>query len=146
MLDHVTSSPERADRVREVAPRLYGMPCGAVTAAKIIGETALVARFSGKAALRNMPVWPRFRTGLDAPPDGCGHRNTAIANLIRRSIASPSRSFDWTAHVTVPGMAYSIVEQLVVVGQLVHIPGAERPYCAHGRQGAELRGEQLADS
>jgi hypothetical protein len=44
-------TPERADRVREVAPRLYGMPgCGAVTAAKIMGETALVTRFSGRAA------------------------------------------------------------------------------------------------
>jgi transposase len=38
-------------RVREVAPHLYGMPgCGALTAAKIMGETALITRFSKEAA------------------------------------------------------------------------------------------------
>src|SRR6478672_9265422 len=44
-----------------------------------------------------MPVWPRFRTGPDAPPDGCVDRNTVIGNLIRRFIASLSPSFGWTA-------------------------------------------------
>src|SRR4029077_16883732 len=44
-----------------------------------------------------MPVWPRFRTGPDAPPDECVDRNTVIGNLIRRFIASPSPSFGWTA-------------------------------------------------
>src|SRR4029077_13750670 len=46
---------------------------------------------------RNMPVWRRFRTGPDAPRDECVDRNTVIGNLIRRSIASPSPSFGWTA-------------------------------------------------
>src|SRR5512132_3459156 len=44
-----------------------------------------------------MPVWRRFRTGRDAPPGGCVDRNTVIANLIRRFIASLSPSFAWTA-------------------------------------------------
>lgn len=61
------------DRVCEVARRLYGMPgCGAVTAAKIMGETAPASPV--RPRLRNMPVWPRFRTGPDAPPDGCVDR------------------------------------------------------------------------
>ena len=41
------------DTVHEVAPRLFGMPgCGALTAAKIMGETALVTRFFSEAAFR----------------------------------------------------------------------------------------------
>jgi hypothetical protein len=86
------------DRVREVAPRLYGMlGCGAVTAAKIMGETALVTRFSCEAAFAQHAGLARFRTGPDAAPDGCVDRNTVIGNLIRRFIASPSPSFGWTA-------------------------------------------------
>jgi transposase len=54
--------------VREVAPRLYRMPgCGALTAAKIMGETALVTRFSSEAAfaqyagLAPVPQWSAER-------------------------------------------------------------------------------------
>ena len=86
------------DRVREVAPRLYGMPgCGAVTAAKIMGETALVTRFPGEAAfaqhagLAPVPHWSGRTTGrMRRPKYGNRQLNSAI-------IASPSPSFGWTA-------------------------------------------------
>jgi transposase len=54
------------DRVREVAPRLYEMRgCGAVTAAKIMGETALVTRFNSEAAFAQ-------HAGLAPLPDCSG--------------------------------------------------------------------------
>ena len=77
------------DRVREVAPRLYGMPgCGAVTAAKIMGETALVTRFSGEAAfaqhagLAPVPHWSGRTAGRMRRPK-CGNRqlNSAIHRI-----------------------------------------------------------------
>lgn len=52
------------DRVRVIAPTLLAMPgCGELTAAKIIGETAGVARFKSEAAFARhsgvapIPVW-----------------------------------------------------------------------------------------
>ena len=65
LTEDITALEHRiTDRAREVAPRLYGMPgCGAVTAAKIMGETALVTRFCGEAAfaqhagLAPVPHW-----------------------------------------------------------------------------------------
>lgn len=65
LTEDITALEKRiTDRAREVAPRLYGMPgCGAVTAAKIMGETALVTRFCGEAAfaqhagLAPVPHW-----------------------------------------------------------------------------------------
>lgn len=52
------------ERVRKVAPVLLGMPgCGELTAAKLVGETAGVARFKSEAAFARhagvapVPVW-----------------------------------------------------------------------------------------
>ena len=63
---------EIAGRVRLLAPRLLDLPgCGALTAAKIVGETAGITRFRSKAAFARyngtapVPVWsadePRYR-------------------------------------------------------------------------------------
>ena len=77
------------DRVRDVAPRLYGMPgCGAVTAAKIMGEAALVTRFSGEAAfaqhagLAPVPQWSGRTAGwMRRPKYGNRQLNSAIHRI-----------------------------------------------------------------
>ena len=77
------------DRVREVAPRLYAMPgCGAVTAAKIMGETALVTRFSGEAAfaqhagLAPVPHWPGRTAGRMLRPKYANRQlNSAVHRI-----------------------------------------------------------------
>jgi len=77
------------DRVREVAPRLYGMPgCGAVTAAKIMGETALVTRFTGEAAfaqhagLAPVPHWSGRTVGrMRRPKYGNRQLNSAVHRI-----------------------------------------------------------------
>ena len=64
--------------VSTMAPALIAIPgCGAITAAKIVGETAGVDRFRSKDAFARhtgtapMPVWSsnkaRHRLSLDAP-------------------------------------------------------------------------------
>lgn len=77
------------DRVCEVARRLYGMPgCGAVTAAKIMGETALVTRFSGEAAfaqhagLAPVPHWSGRTAGrMRRPKYGNRQLNSAVHRI-----------------------------------------------------------------
>ena len=77
------------DRVREVAPRLFGMPgCGALTAAKIMGETALVTRFSGEAAfaqhagLAPIPQWSGSTAGrMRRPKYGNRQLNSAVHRI-----------------------------------------------------------------
>ena len=77
------------DRVREVAPRLYEMPgCGAVTAAKIMGETALVTRFTSEAAfaqhagLAPIPHWSGRTAGrMRRPKYGNRQLNSAIHRI-----------------------------------------------------------------
>jgi transposase len=72
--------------VRDVAPRLYGMPgCGALTAAKIMGETALVTRFSSEAAFAQhagiapLPYWSGRTAGhMRRPKYGNRQLNSAI--------------------------------------------------------------------
>ena len=75
--------------VREVAPRLFGMPgCGALTAAKIMGETALVTRFSSEAAfaqhagLAPVPQWSGSTAGrMRRPKYGNRQLNSAIHRI-----------------------------------------------------------------
>jgi transposase len=75
--------------VREVAPWLYGMPgCGALTAAKIMGETALVTRFTGEAAfaqhagLAPVPQWSGRTAGrMRRPKYGNRQLNSAIHRI-----------------------------------------------------------------
>ena len=77
------------DRVCEVAPRLYAMPgCGAVTAAKIMGETALVTRFCGEAAfaqhagLAPVPHWSgRTAARMRRPKYGNRQLNSAVHRI-----------------------------------------------------------------
>jgi transposase len=76
-------------RVREVAPRLLDMPgCGALTAAKIMGETALVTRFSGEAAFAQhagvapVPQWSGTTAGrMRRPKYGNRQLNSAIHRI-----------------------------------------------------------------
>jgi transposase len=75
--------------VREVAPRLFGMPgCGALTAAKIMGETALVTRFSSEAAfaqhagLAPVPQWSGSTAGrMRRPKYGNRQLNSAVHRI-----------------------------------------------------------------
>jgi transposase len=89
--------------VREVAPRLYRMPgCGALAAAKIMGETALVTRFSSEAAfaqnagLAPVPQWSAERiveraqrgqltclAGLNIRGSGVGHADCFLCVSMR---------------------------------------------------------------
>jgi transposase len=76
-------------RVRQVAPHLYGMPgCGALTAAKIMGETALVTRFSGEAAFAQhagvapVPHWSGSTAGtMRRPKYGNRQLNSALHRI-----------------------------------------------------------------
>jgi transposase len=76
-------------RVREVAPHLYAMPgCGALTAAKIMGETALVTRFTGEAAFAQhagvapLPHWSGSTAGnMRRPKYGNRQLNSAIHRI-----------------------------------------------------------------
>jgi transposase len=76
-------------RVREVAPRLFDMPgCGALTAAKIMGETALVTRFSGEAAFAQhagvapVPYWSGSTAGqMRRPKYGNRQLNSALHRI-----------------------------------------------------------------
>ena len=75
--------------MREVAPRLLGMPgCGALTAAKIMGETALVTRFSSEATfaqhagLAPVPQWSGSTAGrMRRPKYGNRQLNSAIHRI-----------------------------------------------------------------
>lgn len=77
------------ETVCEVAPRLYGMSgCGAVTASKIMGETALVTRFSGEAAfaqhagLAPVPHWSGRTAGrMRRPKYGNRQLNSAVHRI-----------------------------------------------------------------
>jgi transposase len=92
-------------RVREVAPRLYGMPgCGALTAAKIMGETALVSRFSGggeaafaqHAGLAPVPQWSGSTAGrMRRPKYGNRQLNSAIHRiaLTQLRLEGPGRAY-----------------------------------------------------
>ena len=75
--------------VRDVALRLFGMPgCGALTAAKIMGETALVTRFTSEAAfaqhagLAPVPHWSGRTAGqMRRPKYGNRQLNAAIHRI-----------------------------------------------------------------
>lgn len=90
LTDDVNALEKRIDhRVREVAPHLYGMPgCGALTAAKIMGETALVTRFSGEAAFAQhagvapVPQWSGSTAGtMRRPKYGNRQLNSALHRI-----------------------------------------------------------------
>ena len=76
-------------RVREVAPCLFGMPgCGALTAARIVGETALVTRFSAEpafaqyAGLAPVPQWSGSTAGrMRRPKYGNRQLNSAVHRI-----------------------------------------------------------------
>jgi len=90
LTDDINAMENRiTNRVREVAPRLHAMPgCGAVTAAKIMGETALVPRFTGEAAfaqhagLAPVPHWSAHTAGrMRRPKYGNRQLNSAIHRI-----------------------------------------------------------------
>ena len=61
------------ERVRQIAPVLLAMPgCGKLTAAKLVGETAGVARFKAKPPLPAMQLRRPCRCGRATPPGGSG--------------------------------------------------------------------------
>lgn len=72
-----------------MAPRLFGMQgCGALSAAKIMGETALVTRFTGEAAfaqhagLAPIPQWSGSTAGrLRRPKYGNRQLNSAVHRI-----------------------------------------------------------------
>jgi transposase len=91
------------DRVREVAPRLFGMQdCGALSAAKIMGETALVTRFTGEAAfaqhagLAPIPQWSGSTAGrLRRPKYGNRQLNSAVHRIavVQIRLDGPGRAY-----------------------------------------------------
>jgi transposase len=90
LTDDINALEKRiTNKVREVAPRLFDMPgCGALTAAKIMGETALVTRFSGEAAFAQhagvapVPHWSGSTAGqMRRPKYGNRQLNSAIHRI-----------------------------------------------------------------
>jgi transposase len=74
--------------VRQLAPALLELPgCGALTAAKILGETAGVDRFSSEAkfamhaGIAPLPVWSGDRTRFRLNRSGNRQLNTAIHRI-----------------------------------------------------------------
>lgn len=90
-------------RVREVAPRLLNMQgCGALTAAKIIGETALVTRFSSEAEFANhaglapVPQWSGSTEGqMRRAKHGNRQLNSAVHRIavVQIRLDSPGRAY-----------------------------------------------------
>jgi len=61
-------------RVAQPGPSRLSLPgCGPLTAAKLIAETAGVARFRSEAGLPCTPAWPRSRSAPAAPTATGGH-------------------------------------------------------------------------
>lgn len=88
--------------VRELAPALLEMPgCVALSAAKIVGETAGVARFSSEAkfamhaGIAPLPVWSGDRTRFRLNRSGNRQLNTAIHRIAVTQIRmhEPARQF-----------------------------------------------------
>jgi transposase len=77
------------ERVRAIAPALLAMPgCGELTAAKIVGETAGVARFKSEAAFARhtgvapIPVWSGNTAGrVRMTRSGNRQLNTALHRI-----------------------------------------------------------------
>ena len=74
--------------VRQLAPSMLALPgCGALTAAKIVGETAGVDRFSSEAkfamhaGIAPLPVWSGDRTRFRLNRSGNRQLNTAIHRI-----------------------------------------------------------------
>ena len=69
------------ERVRQLAPALLAMPgCGELTAAKLLGETAGVSRFSQAAFARHAGVAPTTRCGRVTPRGGSGSPGQVTGN------------------------------------------------------------------
>jgi transposase len=104
LTEHINALEKRiTGRVREVAPRLYGMPgCGPLSAAKIMGETALVTRFTSEAAfaqhagLAPVPQWSGSTAGRQRRPKyGNRQLNSAVHRIavVQLRLDGPGRAY-----------------------------------------------------
>jgi len=92
-IDRLTGDLRR--RVARLAPNLLGLPgCGVLTAAKLIAETAGVARFRSEACFAVHAGVAPSRPVRDAPT-ATGCVVAAIGSSTPPSTASPSPSFAW---------------------------------------------------
>ncbi|KRE33062.1 transposase [Mycobacterium sp. Soil538] len=90
-------------RVRVVAPRLLALPgCGALTAAKIMGETALITRFRNEAAfsryagLAPQPDWSGSTAGrMRASRGGNRQLNSAVHRVavVQKRLDGPGQAY-----------------------------------------------------
>lgn len=98
LTDEIKTLEERIGaRVRKAAPTLLELRgCGELTAAKIVGETAGVSRFTSEAAFANhagvapIPVWSGNTTG-QLRLNRCGNRqlNTALYRIALTQLRHP---------------------------------------------------------
>jgi hypothetical protein len=125
---------ELGTRVVQLAPNLLSLPgCGALTAAKLIAETAGVARFRSEACLPCTPGSPPSRPARDEPiATGCVV--AATGSSTPRSTASPSPSYAW------PVPARSTTDAAV--------PRATAPVtpCAHSSDASPARSTSSSSS
>ena len=86
-IDELTA--EITVRVTKIAPSLLAIVgCGALSAAKIVGETAHVGRFRSKDAYARHMALRRYRCGRRTN-NGIACHAPAIDNSTRRCTASP---------------------------------------------------------
>lgn len=93
---------EISDLVRGQAPTLLALPgCGPLTAAKLVGETAGVARFKGAAAFARhngtapVPVWSGNDSRHRLSRGGNRQLNVALHRIAVTQLQRPGRSRDY---------------------------------------------------
>lgn len=130
-------------RVREVAPQLHAIPgCGALTAAKIMGETALITRFTSEAAFAQhagvapLPHWSGSTAGTMRRPK---YGNRQLNSALHRIAVTQLR-------LNGPGRAYYQKRLGENDTGAMAIRALKRRICrvVYGRLRADYRGRQAA--